>query len=323
MLSVCNEFDQFDMSCTDIDISWTISPDLTLLGSCDAENSVCSCICRHIRVVSNVGLDQLAMPCDVILDSGADTSALALHFSEVGTACPDPNTTYVDAQGSPWTIESTRLAIVQFGNVQFREKFIIADITTPLLALGHIIKAGWNLVQKPDGPCLEKDGHCISVLYRIHSLCARGSISMVREVEPEDAIQAIRAAPVDTGDGGPLAEDRVVLGGPDEAIALLAAHGAEVRLKAEAEREVRGQKIPKPPTQAEIDSHNLTHEPFKDWCELCTMYRARQDKHVASDHDKTGHSVLSFDFGYCSRMSEESDKLTCLVLKTGTPNLSM
>ena len=45
------------------------------------------------------------------------------------------------------------------------------------------------------------------------------------------------------------------------------------------------------------------------------MYRARQDKHVASDHDKTGHSVLSFDFGYCSRMSEESDKLTCLVLK--------
>ena len=76
------------------------------------------------------------MPCDVILDSGADTSALPLHFSEVGTACPDPSTTYVDAQGSPLTIESTRLATVQFGNVQFREKFIIADITTPLLALG-------------------------------------------------------------------------------------------------------------------------------------------------------------------------------------------
>ena len=52
---------------------------------------------------------------------------------------------------------------------------------------------------------------------------------------------------------------------------LLAAHSAEVRLKAEAEREVRGQKIPSVPTQVEIDNHNLTHEPFKEWCEVCTM----------------------------------------------------
>ena len=57
---------------------------------------------------------------------------------------------------------------------------------------------------------------------------------------------------------------------------LLAAHGAEVRLKTDAEREVRGQKTPSVPTQVEVDNHNLTHEPFKDWCEVCTMYRARQ-----------------------------------------------
>ena len=45
------------------------------------------------------------------------------------------------------------------------------------------------------------------------------------------------------------------------------------------------------------------------------MYRARQDKHVASDHSHSGHSVLSYDFGYCSRMPGGADKLTCLVLK--------
>lgn len=168
-------------------------------------------------------------------------------------------------------------------------------------------------------------------------------------------------APVDCDEGEPLAEDRVVLRGPDEATVyidgvaltldstlralragceslglskrgskqtcmkrmldhvqtqtLLAAHSAEVRLKAEAEREVRGQKIPSVPTQVEIDNHNLTHEPFKEWCEVCTMYRARQDKHVASDHSHSGHSVLSYDFGYCSRMPGGADKLTCLVLK--------
>eukprot|EP00435_Cladocopium_sp_Y103_P070025 s313_g34.t1 len=168
-------------------------------------------------------------------------------------------------------------------------------------------------------------------------------------------------APVDPAEGEPLAEDRVVLRGPDEAVfhidgvaltmdstlralragcealglskrgskelcmkrmldhiqtqTLLAAHSAEMRLKADAEREVRGQKIPKVPTQAEVDNHNLTHEPFRDWCELCTMYRARQDKHVPSTHEHSGHSVISYDFGYCARMPGEDDKQTCLVLK--------
>ena len=179
--------------------------------------------------------------------------------------------------------------------------------------------------------------------------------------DPSIAADAAVDAPVDVMEGEPLAEDRVVHKGPDEAIihlegctltinsplralragclslglskhgskqtcmkrlldhfqtqSLLAAHGAEVRLKAEAEREVRGQKIPSVPTQAEIDNHNLTHEPFKEWCEVCTMYRSRQDKHVASSHEHAGHSVLSFDFGFCSRMPGDDDKLTCLVLK--------
>ena len=509
MISSC---DQFDMSSTDSDMNWTISPDLTLLETCCSDDSICSCIHGHVRVVSNVAAHQSSMPCDVILDSGADTSALPLRFSGVGTACPSPNTTFVDAQGSPLAVESTRLATVQFGDVIFREKFIVADVTTPLIALGHIIRSGWSLVQQEHGPCLMKDGHCINVLYRNNSLGARGSISMICEVEPEESIQAIRVvqpgivprtlaagwnrlnpqmfaikttapkhvdttvvpsdelmwlrttlvcregsgwevdefceaiadlhegleaefhfpssvlevitiahkyampaqnmgfympdyglnvegqsanvaqsvgdgenvgesqadvasegyeqsiladlpeeAPVDCDEGEPLAEDRVVLRGPDEATVyidgvaltldstlralragceslglskrgskqtcmkrmldhvqtqtLLAAHSAEVRLKAEAEREVRGQKIPSVPTQVEIDNHNLTHEPFKEWCEVCTMYRARQDKHVASDHSHSGHSVLSYDFGYCSRMPGGADKLTCLVLK--------
>ena len=122
--------------------------------------------------------------------------------------------------------------------------------------------------------------------------------------DPSIAADAAVDAPVDVMEGEPLAEDRVVHKGPDEAIihlegctltinsplralragclslglskrgskqtcmkclldhfqtqSLLAAHGAEVRLKAEAEREVRGQKIPSVPTQAEIDNHNLT-----------------------------------------------------------------
>ena len=35
-----------------------------------------------------------------------------------------------------------RVGKVQLGSVSFRERFIIADVTTPLLALGSIVRAG-------------------------------------------------------------------------------------------------------------------------------------------------------------------------------------
>ena len=114
------------------------------------------------------------MPCDVILDSGADTSVLPLCFGDLGEACADPSSTYVDAQGCPLAVESTRVATLQLGDIAFKEKFIVADVMTPLVALGHIIRAGWNLVQGENGPCLVKGSKCIQVHYRHNSLCARG-----------------------------------------------------------------------------------------------------------------------------------------------------
>ena len=61
--------------------------------------------------------------CDVILDSGADTSALPLKYAAVGVAGPKPDTCFVDAQGAPLTVEATRLANIQFGDVTFRDRF--------------------------------------------------------------------------------------------------------------------------------------------------------------------------------------------------------
>ena len=73
--------------------------------------------------------------CDVILDSGADTSALPLKYADVGLEGPAPNTCYVDAQGTPLEVQPTRVARVQFGDVTFRERFIVSDVTCPLLSL--------------------------------------------------------------------------------------------------------------------------------------------------------------------------------------------
>ena len=83
---------------------------------------------QHVRAVSSVD-DGISSICDVILDSGADTSALPFRFA-AGTECPSPSTSYVDAQGMRLAIESTRLAHVQF-DVVFKEEFIVSDITSP------------------------------------------------------------------------------------------------------------------------------------------------------------------------------------------------
>eukprot|EP00435_Cladocopium_sp_Y103_P066753 s36_g29.t1 len=478
-LRVLSECQQFDMAVTDSDSCWTISP------SCK----------QHVRAVSSI--EQFASfsdECDVILGSGVDTSALPLKYASVGAEGPAPSTCYVDTQGTPLEVQSTRLANVQFGEVIFRERFIVSDITCPLLSLGSVLKSGWNIVHLDGQPCLMKDDRKVAVSFRNNSICARGQISVVTQVDSEPLKPAARAiqlgmvlrcltpgwnrinphlfaiktvrprhvdttmcpfdelmwhrttlvfreghgweideycerisdiqhnleeeffhpesvvevitlahkyamqdehlgffmhdrstanpanfqeqapseaysasiggdqqpeeAPVDQQEGEPLPEDRVVEFTEDEetvtvdgvvmnmscalkvlragcsslgisgrggkaqclqrmvdhvkAQALIAAHGAEVRLRNELERQPVAQARPEEPSQSEIENHALTHEPFKAWCSLCNQYRARQDQHAASFHESAGHSVVSFDFGFCSRMEGETDKQTCL-----------
>ena len=48
--------------------------------------------------------------CDVILDSGANTSALPLSVAGVGDNCQDPSTTFVGTQRVPLSAGSTRIA---------------------------------------------------------------------------------------------------------------------------------------------------------------------------------------------------------------------
>ena len=59
--------------------------------------------------------------------------------------------------------------------------------------------------------------------------------------------------------------------------ALIAAHGATVKLRSEDQRHAQGKSKPEEPSQQDLENHALTHEPFKDWCHLCVQYRSRQE----------------------------------------------
>ena len=98
---------------------------------------------------------------------------------------------------------------------------------------------------------------------------------------------------------------------------LIASQSATAKVGSESQRLPIKQKRPEEPSQAAVDAHNLVHEPYAAWCPLCVAHRARQD--VPSRRGEQGlrsdHSVVSWDFGFCSRTSDGTDdKLTALYL---------
>ena len=57
----------------------------------------------------------------------------------------------IDAQGKPISVNGARIADVRFGPVVFRERFIIAAVTSPLISMGKLLKDGWHLENNKDG----------------------------------------------------------------------------------------------------------------------------------------------------------------------------
>ena len=97
--------ENFDISTTDNDDDWTEAP---------WRHDSCT---HHIRMVSD---DQQGLE-DIVLDSGADVSALPLSFADVGVPCIHDGSVCC----CPLEIDSTRLARVRLGNLVFKEKFIV------------------------------------------------------------------------------------------------------------------------------------------------------------------------------------------------------
>ena len=120
---------------------------------------------------------------EMVLDSGADGSVLPLEYANVGS--PDKSfdgSSYIDAQGKPISVNGARIAEVRFGPVVFRERFIIAAVTSPLISMGRLLKDGWHLENNQDGSMsLARKQRRIAVHFKRNSLCATGVIRMLNE----------------------------------------------------------------------------------------------------------------------------------------------
>ena len=105
----------------------------------------------------------------------------------------------------------------------------------------------------------------------------------------------------------------------------------EAALKAKdfSERDVETMPLASPPSQKEIEQHELTHAPYQAWCTSCVMARGRQDKCLIDEGRKKDRETptISMDFCYAGYdqglpggpvLEAEDNKLTCLVLHDST-----
>ena len=172
-------FVHFDISYSDDDDSWTVcnSPSFDLLSS-DV------CISDEVDCIRAIGSTS-PTPVEVVLDSGADGSVLPLEYAHIGLHDESfhKDSAYVDAQGKPINVRGARIAEVQLGSVRFKERFIIAAVTSPLISMGRLLKDGWCLENNGGTMKLVRAGRSIPVHFKRNSLCAHGSIRMLNVVD--------------------------------------------------------------------------------------------------------------------------------------------
>ena len=141
----CTNIPVFDVSADDANDEWTVfqGDSFNLLDPDDwsLEGP------RVLAVSSGRGRST-----EIVMDSGADASVLPLSCLGVGESVQPESTGFSDAQGHALKAFDWRLCTVELGNVRIRERFLVSNVTCPLLASGKLRKAGWGIVNNGDGP---------------------------------------------------------------------------------------------------------------------------------------------------------------------------
>ena len=91
----------------------------------------------------------------------------------------------------------------------------------------------------------------------------------------------------------------------------------------ESEEVHKPRRIPTPilPSRDEVDEHNVTHVPYRNWCPHCIRGRGRDLDHRRSVEE--GRRVLEFSFDYCFMGDSGEERITILVGRERSTGMSM
>ena len=102
----------------------------------------------------------------------------------MGSYAPLKREKYLDAQGNDLQITKRRVCDISIGeNVVLREEFIVAPVSQPLLAVGKLMRQGWQLGERNGQLQMWNESKTLPAYYKRHSLCIGG---IIRAVQAED-----------------------------------------------------------------------------------------------------------------------------------------
>ena len=59
------------------------------------------------------------------------------------------------------------------------------------------------------------------------------------------------------------------------------------------------------PTKEEVEIHNATHVPFRNWCVFCVKGKAKSDPHFEKDTRESEGNVVSIDYAFLGTKEDE------------------
>ena len=123
------------------------------------------------------------------------------------------------------------------------------------------------------------------------------------QLTPASPIRSLRAAcsylGVSTSGGKAKLFDRILSFYDEQQLAV----AQEIKASLGPSISAREQRLIEPPTPAERREHELTHQPYQEWCESCIAARARPDAHKTDVHKVVDKAItsLSFDLSYTGK----------------------
>ena len=183
------------------DDSVSDASDLQIPDFLDEKRDVCSnskhvhfggdCQCFELASASETSNSEqpviraVQKPIQLWLDSGADVSALPLSFGPHGHGQSTPGACLVDAQGNSIRTHGTMtfhfdLMTDQQQVARVVETCVLSDVKHPLLAVGKMLKSGWELRGGHSGQlALCRGNNSIPVTFNQNSMTVPANISVV------------------------------------------------------------------------------------------------------------------------------------------------
>ena len=98
------------------------------------------------------------------------------------------------------------------------------------------------------------------------------------------------------------------------------AEGQRIRAEKEQER-IKAMADPRRPTEKEVELHNLTHLPYRNWCELCVAAKGKDLDHRKDVRE--ARCLPEYSFDYCFPGDEFGYHLTILVGRERATGMTM